>query len=302
MGKPLLVGTNGGDLVETGGVPPGQDHARSSSEPTLVAPGAVSEADILSASHRMLAEARDLLAEARRTLDAPGVNRLGPLTRTLGRPRPGPPQVRRRAATIVTALPAAAGLLLLGVALTELRSGSTQPAAGPDQPRAAAVVRGARTASPSTSYGAAPPPAPLWVSVPNLGTTAQVTAMVGVEPSGPEKGLLTAPPNYHDLGWFRHSSASLLVIDGHVGYRQDPGPLAFIGRLSVGDLVVLGTQNGTEMFRVQRVGRAVKGQLPAGYFTAAYARDLMLITCDYTSPFSAGHYADNVYVVAVPTA
>jgi hypothetical protein len=123
---------------------------------------------------------------------------------------------------------------------------------------------------------------------------------VSVQTSGPEQGLLTAPLDFRQLGWYRHGDLGALVLDGHVGYRNQPGPLAFIGELSQGDQVVVAFPGGDRTFQVTVVARAVKGSLPQQYFSAAYNADLMLITCDYTSAFHDGHFADNVYVVAAP--
>jgi sortase (surface protein transpeptidase) len=122
-----------------------------------------------------------------------------------------------------------------------------------------------------------------------------------VQSSGPESGLLNAPADFHQLGWYRHGDTGALVLDGHVGYRTSPGPLAFIGSLAPGDVVTVSFPSGERAFTVTVVGRAVKGQLPQQYFSDQYDADLMLITCDYTSPFRAGHFQDNVYVVAVPS-
>jgi hypothetical protein len=133
-----------------------------------------------------------------------------------------------------------------------------------------------------------------------LNSTASVAGEVYVQTSGPESGLLDAPADYHQLGWYRHGDSGALVLDGHVGYRTDPGPLASIGSLVPGDAVLVRFPGGDQAFSVTVVGKALKGQLPQQYFTDEYDGDLMLITCDYTSPFSAGHFADNVYVVAVP--
>ena len=112
--------------------------------------------------------------------------------------------------------------------------------------------------------------------------------------------MLTAPADYHDLGWYRNGDAGALVIDGHVGFRQNPGPLAYIGELVAGDTVQVAFAQDVRTFAVTLVGRAVKGQLPPEYFSPQYNGQVMLITCDYTSTFHAGHYADNVFVLAAP--
>jgi sortase (surface protein transpeptidase) len=163
-------------------------------------------------------------------------------------------------------------------------------------------------ASPATSVAPPAPQAtarpmevPETLSVPKLKSRAAVAGEVYVQASGPESGLLDAPADYHQLGWYRHGNSGALVLDGHVGYRTNPGPLAFIGSLGAGDVVIVGYPSGDRAFSVSVVGRVVKGQLPQQYFSDQYDGDLMLITCDYTSPFRAGHFQDNVYLVAVPS-
>ena len=141
---------------------------------------------------------------------------------------------------------------------------------------------------------------PLSVSIPRLESTAVVSGAVVVQSSGPEQGLLTAPSNYHELGWYLHASSGILVIDGHVGYRDNPGPLAYIGDLVVGDKVVVTFREGPRSYGVSFIGRAPKGALPGAYFSAPYTGQVMLITCDYTSNFRQGHYADNIFVIAAP--
>jgi len=209
-------------------------------------------------------------------------------------------RARRRPIRLAITAPAAAGLLLLGISVGELAnsSGPTQTALSV---RTSPTDSPARAIAPSSGAPAAPPaPVPTWLSIPRLHAQATVAGEVKVISGGPENGLLSAPPNYHDLGWFRRSAGGVLVLDGHVGYRKDPGPLAFIGSLKPGDQVILGTQSGDQLFRVQVVGHSPKGRLPSQYFTDTYGADLMLITCDYSSPFTSGHFADNVYAVAAP--
>lgn len=247
---------------------------------------------LLADSAALVGRTRALLDGARAQLCA--AVPIAPPQRAARQPRP-----RRIPLRFVLTAPAAAGLVMLGVAFGELLH-----TAGPTD-RALSVGVSSPNALPPPVTAPAPAvtvvqPTPLWVSIPRLSVKATVAGEVQVISAGPEQGLLAAPPNYHDLGWFRQSSTGLLVLDGHVGYRSDPGPLAFIGSLRAGDQVVVGNPSGQQSFRIQAVGRVVKGRLPSQYFTSAYGQDLMLITCDYTSPFSGGHFADNVYAVAEP--
>jgi hypothetical protein len=141
---------------------------------------------------------------------------------------------------------------------------------------------------------------PLEVAIPRLGVEAPVVEQVGVIKSGPEKGLLSAPADYHVLGWFSNGGTGVLLIDGHVGFAAGAGPLAYIGELSDGDAVVVRYAGYVRTYAVAQVVAVRKGSLAAGYFTRRYTGDVMLITCDYQSPFRDGHFADNIYVLAVP--
>lgn len=250
---------------------------------------------LLADSTALIGRTRALLEGARTHLHAADLPVPPPRTA----PRPG---TRRVPLRFVMTAPAAAGLVMMGIAVGELAhtAGSPDRALSVGVAAPAASVPTVTVPAVPAAPTAGPPPTPLWVSIPRLSVRAAVAGEVQVISSGPEQGLLTAPPNYHDLGWFRQSGSGPLVLDGHVGYRSDPGPLAFIGGLQAGDQVIVGNQSSQQSYRVQAVGHVLKGQLPAQYFTSAYGQDLMLITCDYTSPFSGGHFADNVYAVAEP--
>lgn len=255
--------------------------------------------ELLGGGRDLLLEARHLLSEARLLVDRPAASVTQSNAATTKRQR----KTTRFGA--VAMVPAAAGLVLLGVAAAEVAGSSGQRALSVDvnQPPSSVAPAPARSPSvlPGISIPKTPPPPPTSLSVPRLRTTASVVGQVHVQTSGQEKGLLTAPPDYHDLGWFRQGDSGILVLDGHVGYRDDPGPLAFIGELKPGDRVVVASRQDQESYQVEVVAEAPKGQLPSQYFTAAYDADVMLITCDYNSPFRDGHFADNVYVVAAPT-
>lgn len=159
---------------------------------------------------------------------------------------------------------------------------------------------GPAQAATSTTVPVPAPEIPQSVTVSRLASTATVAGPVVVQTSGPEQGLLTAPDDYHQLGWYRHDPSGLLVIDGHVGFRANPGPLAYIGELVTGDTLTVTFPSGVRTYQVTTVARAAKSLLPPDYFSAQYDGQVMLITCDYTSAFNDGHYADNVYVVAAP--
>jgi sortase (surface protein transpeptidase) len=261
-------------------------------------------AALLSASRELIAEARRILAEPPLETDylvEPVLYRslLEEATPSTEPPGGAAHGLRRR---LVALVPAAAGVVALGAGLAALTGNQTHHTVtlGSQRSPAGALAPSAPTTVASSQAAATAFEVPLSMSVPRLNSEATVAAEVYVQTSGPEAGLLDAPADYHQLGWYRHGDSGALVLDGHVGYRTNPGPLAFIGSLAPGDAVVVRYPSGDQTYSVTVVGKALKGQLPQDYFTDQYDGDLMLITCDYTSPFSAGHFADNVYVVAAP--
>lgn len=247
----------------------------------------------------LLARARVLLAEAQAVLVPPPEGSGARAATGQAAPRARP----RLVASAALVLAVCVGLGLSAAGAKGLIGAGGQVPAG--------ILRGPPpAASPATVPPVTAPVTPTTdpvsqgvprsLSIPRLGRSAPVLEAVGIIGSGPEQGLLSAPDNYHDLGWYRHGDSGILLIDGHVGYRQSPGPLTFIGQLAAGDTLVVTFAGGTQTYRVTQVASIVKGKLPPGYFSSAYDGWLMLITCDYNSPFHAGHFANNVYVVASP--
>ena len=273
-------------------------------QPTIAINTESEAAALLAASRELVAEARRILAETPKPpsgqpAESHSRQPLVDEQRAVAQP---PKESSRGLSRRLLVVPAAAGITLLGVGIADLAEGHSQHALTVDLQRGTGIVNSTRpsVAPPSLPPEAALLPVPLSVSVPRLHTTASVAGEVYVQTSGSESGLLDAPSDYHQLGWYRNGDTGALVLDGHVGFHTDPGPFAFIGSLGQGDVVTVNFASGQRNFAVGVIGRAVKGQLPQQYFTHEYDGDLMLITCDYTSPFRAGHFADNVYVVAVP--
>lgn len=201
------------------------------------------------------------------------------------------------------ALAVGALALLLG-----LGGAACSTTSGRAAPRAHKVPAVRHRSTPKTRLGKAAAlsanrslvPVPTRVIIPRLAVSAPVVAQVAVQSSGPEKGLLSAPSDYHELGWYEHNATGVLVIDGHVGFASGSGPLAYIGELKPGQSVTVKYRSGSRTYRVVSVDKAKKGALSPSYFTKAYDGYLMLITCDYLSAFHNGHFADNVFVVAKP--
>jgi hypothetical protein len=213
----------------------------------------------------------------------------------------------RRVLSLALAL---AGLALGATGITELaahRAAAATP--GVRQGAATAKSHPGRLHPPPPAHATSriassakwfPTPVPSEVVIPALSAAAPVVEHVGVQTSGPERGLLSAPADFHDLGWYRFEHQGVLVIDGHVGFAAGAGPLAYIGSLRIGDPVLVTYPHGSRAYRITQIRSVVKGGLPARYFRPRYDGKLMLITCDYQSAFHDGHFANNVYVIASP--
>ena len=272
-------------------------------EPAITQNRAAETAALLASSRQLIADAVRILSEAPTGISEERVGAVLYKSLDVGtssRPARSKEPAHFYGRRLVAAVPAAAGIALLSAGLAALTGGHGQHALTVD-------LQGSNS-HPSTSVAPpVPQPAapklevPATLSVARLHSNAVVAGEVQVQTTGPESGLLDAPADYHQLGWYRHGDTGALVLDGHVGYRTDPGPLAFIGSLGAGDVVVVGFPSGDRAFSVTVVDHVLKGQLPQQYFSTQYNGDLMLITCDYTSPFRAGHFQDNVYAVAVPS-
>lgn len=219
---------------------------------------------------------------------------------------------RQRTVTLLIASAGAAtALALVGsvafIRMSEAARSSRPPAA--DSPTTPSHVARqltvghslpARAQSPSKHRAETQVVAPERLSIPSLGVSAPVTQHVVVQRKGPERGLLTAPSDFHDLGWYRHAGIGALVIDGHVGFAAGAGPLAYIGSMARGASIDVLFNNNWVAYRVTSIERVPKGSLSPKFFTAAYDGELMLITCDYQSPLVAGHFVDNVLALAKP--
>ena len=137
---------------------------------------------------------------------------------------------------------------------------------------------------------------PLSLEIPSQAIKARITMRAEIDADG----LLTAPANPRQLGWW-NASAGMLVLDGHVGFDHIPGTLVNIDQLESGDqLVVQGAAHLSIRYRVVQTTLIPKGGLPSIYFSQKYNGWIMLITCGGSFNTSTGHYRSNVVTLAQP--
>ena len=151
--------------------------------------------------------------------------------------------------------------------------------------------------------GAAMPNQPVRVRIPSVGIDAPV-APVGIDIA---HGVLGVPPPIARTGWWRDGStpgarAGAVLIAGHVD-RAGVGPGAFfkLRQAKPGDRVSVNTLSGrTFTFRVVSVRNYLKHNLPSDVYSLKGRPRLVLVTCGGPFIQSAGHYRDNVVLVAEP--
>lgn len=198
-------------------------------------------------------------------------------------------------------LMACAGAVLLGLGLAGQFGFDRRAAATPPIPVTTGTHTAAghpvRPASHASDKLSGYPGAPETLVIPALDVRAPVVEEVGVQARGPGRGLLTAPSNPVQVGWYRYRDTGALLIVGHVGDQSTAGALAYIGSLATGSTFSLIYARGARAYRVVAVVSVKKGRLSRALFTAPADGEVVLITCDYRSPFHNGHFANNVYVV-----
>lgn len=144
----------------------------------------------------------------------------------------------------------------------------------------------------------APPPVEHGLSIARLGIAAPLEQ---VQFAGDD---LEVPQDIHHVGLW-HDGAALddtagtVVIDGHVADDHDqPGALYHLDRVRVGDAV---TVDG-HAFRVSRVSRYAKPDLPTSLFGQHTAKRLALISCTDRVVNADGtfRHTENLVVIAEP--
>ena len=202
----------------------------------------------------------------------------------------------------------AAAEALAPAAATPRASGTAGAAAGPGTvPGPAAtglavvppVARDARVGS--AAARGAPSSVPTRVRLERLDVDAEVVP-VGVQPSGE----MQVPADVEEVGWYRYGSApgeaGSAVLAGHVDGDGRLGQLGALRDAAPGDVVqVVSSDGSTAEFRVLAREQVPKADAPLGrWFAADGPSRLVLLTCGGDFDRSAGSYADNVAVTAVP--
>jgi sortase (surface protein transpeptidase) len=185
----------------------------------------------------------------------------------------------------------------------------TSPADDPAVPASRPPSRTDPTLPPARAERPPPPvepehegEVPLRLVIPAIGVDHPVVE-VGRHPDG----TMEIPHDVHEIGWYgplgiRPGDAGAAVLAGHVDSRAQ-GRGAFFGLrdLDVGDVIVVGTEDGERHWVVSGRTRYPKAELPIEtVFAVGGAPRLVLITCG--GQFDAGRrsYTDNVVVYAEP--
>lgn len=175
----------------------------------------------------------------------------------------------------------------------------------------------------STSTSSSPTPDPVdlatpkRLSLPAIGQhDVPIVMPVGViggtatQGSGPddERGLLSAPADAQQLGWYRYCYSEALpsrkcvdyrgplVIDGHVGV-SNTGALADVWRLHAGDKAFLTDSTGRTL-TFTAVGKPIAfakhTMAEVGLWNADHNGQLLVLTCYSKSRWVNGHHTENV--------
>jgi sortase A len=121
----------------------------------------------------------------------------------------------------------------------------------------------------------------LQISVPALGIDAPIESLGLLA-----NGAMAVPQLVADAGWLRGGtvpgSVGNAVIAGHLdGITGKPGVFWALGRLRVGDAIIVTTGTGTQLrFAVVSIGRYDRAAVPlVAVFGPARQANLNLITC-----------------------
>lgn len=122
-----------------------------------------------------------------------------------------------------------------------------------------------------------------------------------------EAGAMAIPGSSFEAGWYQYGSAAgasqgAVVVAAHVSSKlSGPGPFARLVDLRPGSVVELDTRDGTVRYEVVSVERTPKRALDTSWlFDRGSEHRLHLVTCGGRFDRKAGHYEDNVVVVARP--
>jgi hypothetical protein len=146
-----------------------------------------------------------------------------------------------------------------------------------------------------------PVAAPVSVLLPSLGVDGFVLP-AGVNPMND----LDVPPDAATLVWYRHGptpgAIGSAVIAGHLNWRGERGVFADLAAVSVGDVVTVGYDDGSQRdFAVRAVELVPKPAVSVnGVFARRGERLLRLVTCGGEFDDATNHYRSNVIVTAAP--
>ena len=121
-----------------------------------------------------------------------------------------------------------------------------------------------------------------------------------------ESGALGIPSNIKRVGWWRDGAApgdeaGTVLLAGHVDSAKDgAGAFYALKRARRGDTVTLQSGGRTLRYRVTTIKRMRKSALPSSIYTRTGSPKLVLVTCGGPFDAKAGHYRDNVVVIATP--
>jgi Sortase domain len=168
---------------------------------------------------------------------------------------------------------------------------------------APAINTGRSKGGAATRVAQADPRAPVRVAIRSLRINAPVSP-TGINIA---KGELDANPNVGRTSWWRDGAApgaktGTVLIAGHVdSATQGPGAFIRLKDARVGDRITVTSRSGaTRTYRVVSVRTMPKAHLPPDIYSTRGRSRLALVTCGGPFLEAAGHYRDNVVVIAVP--
>jgi hypothetical protein len=144
---------------------------------------------------------------------------------------------------------------------------------------------------------------PTRVQIADLGIDAPVTP-VGIDVV---HGVLAAPSAIQRLGWWRDGAApgtrsGVVLIAGHVdSAKAGAGAFFRLKDARPGERIRVTAAGGrTFTYRVVSVRKYPKSKLPTDVYSTTGRARLILVTCGGPFDRAAGHYRDNVVLVAFP--
>ena len=222
-----------------------------------------------------------------------------------------PPTIssRRHGLILLALVIAAAGVVLIGVAVSAQRSAPQPPrsvgrtGSGPESSSAPSSPR----LTPSTGRAPLGASSPLSISIPSIGVHSRVLP-IGLAADG----TLAVPkpgPNLDKAAWFKNSPTpgqpGPAVIEGHVDSQKGPSVFFELGKMRPGNKIEVTRADGVvAVFTVNAVRDYPKSAFPTRlvYGAADLGRpELRLITCSNFNA-SIGHHTGNEVVFANLTA